>query len=66
MYCISFLNIIIRIKNIFFLLKWKTQRNYHTVGTIPKSNIKIVERDTIDTPSTQIYMTRHFNVAELN
>ena len=27
---------------------------YHTVGTIPKSNIKIVERGNIDTPNTQI------------
>ena len=26
---------------------------YHTVGTIPKSNTKIVERDKIDTPNTQ-------------
>jgi len=26
-----------------------------TVGTIPKSNIKIVERDKIDTSSTQIH-----------
>ena len=25
---------------------------YHTVGTIPKSYIKIVERDKIDTPNT--------------
>jgi len=28
---------------------------YHTVGTIPTSNIKIVERGTIDTPNTQIH-----------
>ena len=26
-------------------------RNYHTVGTIPRSNIKILQRDTIDTPN---------------
>jgi hypothetical protein len=26
---------------------------YPTVGTIPKSNIKIVERGKIDTPNTQ-------------
>jgi hypothetical protein len=28
-------------------------KKYHTVGTIPKSNTKIVERDKIDTPNTQ-------------
>ena len=27
-----------------------SNRNYHTVGTIPRSNIKILQRDTIDTP----------------
>jgi hypothetical protein len=27
-------------------------RKYHTVGIIPKSNIKIVERDKIYTPNT--------------
>jgi NADPH-dependent 7-cyano-7-deazaguanine reductase QueF len=32
----------------------------HTVATIPKSNIKIVERGRIDTHSTQTYMTTHF------
>jgi hypothetical protein len=31
-------------------IKWKT----HTVGTIPKSNIKIVERGKFDNPSTQL------------
>ena len=41
---------------------------YHTVGTVPKSNRKITERDTIDTPNTQIHdmltflaWYRHFN-----
>ena len=29
-------------------------KKYQTVGTILKSNIKIVERDIIDTPNTQI------------
>jgi len=29
-------------------LKWKTE-NYHTVGTVPKSNRKIVEKDTTKT-----------------
>ena len=28
---------------------------YHTVKTIPKSNIKILERGTIDTPNAQIH-----------
>jgi hypothetical protein len=28
---------------------------YNTVGTILKSNIKIVERDKIDTPGTHIH-----------
>ena len=28
---------------------------YHTVGTDPKSHIKIVERGKMDTPSTQIH-----------
>jgi hypothetical protein len=29
-------------------------KKYQTVGTILKSNIKIVERDIIDTPNTQV------------
>ena len=28
-------------------------KKYHSVGTIPKSNTKIIERDKIDTPNTQ-------------
>ena len=36
--------------NIIIDLKWKPK----TVGTIPKSNIKIVERGKIDTLNTQI------------
>jgi hypothetical protein len=28
---------------------------YHTVGTVPKSNRKITEKDTIDNPNTQIH-----------
>jgi hypothetical protein len=28
---------------------------YHTVGTIPRSNIKIVEKGKIDFSNTQIY-----------
>ena len=31
------------------------KKKYCTVGTVPKSNIKIVERDKIDTPNTQIH-----------
>ena len=34
-------------------------KKYHTVGIVPKSNIKIVERDKIDT-LTHKYMTAHF------
>jgi len=30
-------------------------KEYHTVGRIPKSNIKIVEGVKIDTPNTQIH-----------
>jgi hypothetical protein len=30
-------------------------QKYHTVGTIPKSNIKIVERSKIDISNTQIH-----------
>jgi hypothetical protein len=35
----------------YFFAKTK---KYHTVGTVPKSYIKIVERDTIDTPYIEI------------
>ena len=31
------------------------RKQYHSVGTIPESNIKIVESAEIDTPNTQIY-----------
>jgi len=34
-------------------IKW--EKKYHTVRTIPKSNIKIVERSKLDTPNTQIH-----------
>jgi hypothetical protein len=30
-------------------------RKYHAVGTVPKSNIKIIERGKIDMPNTQIH-----------
>ena len=32
---------------------------YHTVGTIPKSNIKIIERGKIDTHDKQIHDSSH-------
>jgi hypothetical protein len=32
-----------------------TNKKYHTVGTVPKSSIEIVERDTIKNPNTQIH-----------
>ena len=35
-------------------IKWKTNK-YHTVRTIPKSNIKIVKRSKIDITNTQIH-----------
>jgi hypothetical protein len=31
-------------------------KKYHTVGTIPKSNIKIAERGKIDTTISQIHV----------
>jgi len=30
-------------------------KKYNTVGTVPKSNIKFVERGKINIPNTQIY-----------
>jgi hypothetical protein len=30
-------------------------KKYHNVGTIPKSNMKIVEKGTIETPYTQVH-----------
>ena len=30
-------------------------KKYHIVGTIPKGNIKIIERGKIDTPDTHLY-----------
>ena len=33
----------------------KMKKKYHTVGAIPKSNIKIVERRKVDTPNTHIH-----------
>ena len=36
------------------ILKLKN-RKHHTVGTVPKSNSKIVEKDTIDSRNTEIH-----------
>jgi hypothetical protein len=30
-------------------------KKYHNVGTIPKSNMKIVEKGTMETPYTQVH-----------
>ena len=38
----------------FVPTQWKQKNKYHTVWTIPKLNIKIVERGKIDTTNTQI------------
>jgi hypothetical protein len=48
----------------FLPTKWKKTK-YYTVGTIPKSNIKIVERGKIDTTNTQIYYPEHTNVIKM-
>jgi hypothetical protein len=36
-------------------MKKKNKQKTHTVGTVPKSNRKIVERDEIDTINTHIH-----------
>ena len=35
--------------------KTKNKKKYHTVGTVPNSNRKIVERGTTDTPNRQLH-----------
>ena len=35
-------------------------KNYHTVGTVPKSDQTIVNRGNMDTPSIHIHMNAHF------
>jgi len=35
-------------------MKWKNKK-YHTVGTVPKSNLKIVERDKSTPLNTHIH-----------
>jgi hypothetical protein len=37
------------------VIKTKEKQKTTTVGTVPKSNSKIVERGKIDTSNTQIY-----------
>ena len=42
--------------NLCTFILYKTENKiYHIVGTIAKSNIKIVERGKIDTPNTQTH-----------
>jgi hypothetical protein len=43
------------IHNFVQIFQWKTKYSTVTVGTISKSNIKIVERGKTDSPSTQIH-----------
>jgi hypothetical protein len=35
-------------------------KNYHPVGTVPKSNEQIIEKEVKSLPLTHIYMTTHF------
>ena len=43
-------------RNCTYVLKCKKKKKkYYTVGTVPKSNRKIVKRDKIDIPITQIH-----------
>jgi hypothetical protein len=35
---------------------WNSSKIYHTVGTVPKSNFKIIERGKTDTPNTRMYI----------
>jgi hypothetical protein len=48
--------------SVFLFIKLKKPTEYHTMGTIPKSNRKVVEREAkIVTPGfTHKYMTAHF------
>jgi len=51
------------------VIKYKTNKKYHTVGTFPQSNGKIVERVKIDTTNKQLHdlvQAFHLKVAELN
>lgn len=43
------------------ILVWNKMKNkeHHTIRTILKSYVKIVERDKIDSPNTQLYLSLH-------
>ena len=41
--------------NYHYLYHNKNKKRYHAVGTVPKSNRKMVQRCKIDTPNTQIH-----------
>jgi hypothetical protein len=43
------------IKHVWSLSNNVKNKEYHTVGTIPKSNNKVVERSQIGTPNIQIH-----------
>jgi hypothetical protein len=40
----------------------KKNKKKHTVGTVSKSNRKIVKTESKSTPLTDMYMTSHFPV----
>ena len=42
------------------IIKFKKTKEYNNVGTLPKSNIKIIDRGKFGTSNSQIYMTSHF------
>jgi len=45
----------ISLKVYLVYLNKNEEKKYNTVRTVPKSKIKIVERNRIDTPNIQIY-----------
>jgi hypothetical protein len=47
--------IMISLKVYLVYLTKNEEKKYNTVRTVPKSKIKIVERNRIDTPNIQIY-----------
>jgi hypothetical protein len=46
-------------KSIQGVINKMKNEEYHTVGTIPKSNIEIIERGKIDTHDKQIHDSSH-------
>ena len=44
-----------KLRQCVVLEREKNKKKYHNVGTILKSNIKIVERGQMDTPNTQLH-----------